>query len=237
MEGPEESSVRSGDSEAEKTRESRKPVIAKAVALMMVIGIFTALALAFPIPSVEQLRSMIAEIGWWGPVGFCIGYAALTLAPVPKNVLSITAGVLFGFGPGLLIVYIAAVAGAASAFWLGRFLGRAAVERFTGARVARVDDILRGHGFATVAGARLIPVLPFTAINYSAGLTSVGWWPYLAGTALGIIPGTASYVALGAYGFDPGFRAEAALAVLGLLTIGAAVFAVRKRRQSRRDHV
>lgn len=237
VEDPGDSSGTAETSDVRKPVEPGKAVIVKAVALIVAVGIFTALALALPPPSVEQVRSMVEEAGWWGPVGFCIGYAVLTLAPVPKNVLSIAAGLLFGFGPGLLIVYIAAVVGAAGSFWLGRLLGRAAVERFTGARVARVDEVLRGHGFATVAGVRLIPVLPFTAINYSAGLTSVGWWPYIAGTAVGIIPGTASYVALGAYGFEPGFRAEAALAVLGILTIGAAVFAVRKRNQSRRDHV
>jgi uncharacterized membrane protein YdjX (TVP38/TMEM64 family) len=235
--GPDDASNSSEGPASRERRASRNVVLFKAALLVLAIGIFTALALLLPTPSVGQLRSMIEQAGWWGPVGFGLGYAALTLAPVPKNVLSIAAGVLFGFGPGLLIVYIAALFGAAGAFWLGRFLGRAAVERFTGTRVARVDDVLRGHGFLTVTGVRLIPVLPFTAINYSAGLTSVGWWPFATGTALGMIPGTASFVALGAYGFEPGFRAEAALAVLGVLTIGAAVFALHTRKQSGRDHV
>ncbi|WP_147383446.1 hypothetical protein [Nesterenkonia natronophila] len=49
--------------------------------------------------------------------------------------------------------------------------------------------------------------------------------------------GPTSFVALPAYGLVPGFRAEAALAVLGVLTIGAADFAVGRRRQTGRDHV
>ncbi|TLP79826.1 TVP38/TMEM64 family protein [Nesterenkonia sphaerica] len=207
-------------------------MLLKGAALLVVIAAFTAIALWSGTPSVDQLRQLVDRAGWWGPAGFSLGYAALTLAPVPKNMLSIAAGVLFGFGPGLLMVYLGALLGAAGAFWLGRWLGRSAVERFTGTRVARVDEILQGHGFATMAGVRLIPVLPFTVINYSAGLTSVGWWPFAAGTAVGMIPGTASVVALGAYGFEAGIEAQLALAVLGLLTIAAAVFAYRRRKRS-----
>lgn len=209
-----------------------RTAVAKATLLLAVLGALTVAVVLFPIPSVEEIRTIVAGAGGWGALGFGVAYAALTLAPVPKNVLSIGAGVLFGFGPGLLIVYTAAVVGAGSAFWLGRALGRDAVERFTGTRVARVEDILDRHGFATVVGVRLVPVLPFTAINYSAGLTSLGWWPYLLGTLLGIIPGTASYLALGAYGLEPGVQAQFALSVLGVLTLAGVGFAARARRTS-----
>ncbi|WP_084479351.1 TVP38/TMEM64 family protein [Nesterenkonia sp. AN1] len=216
-------------------RRDRKAVL-KALVLLIALVLFTVAALALPIPSVEQMRAGVAEAGWWGPLGFGAAYAALTLAPVPKNVLSIGAGVLFGFGPGLLIVYSAAMVGAAAAFWLGRALGREAVERFTGTRVAKVEEVLLRHGFLAVVGVRLVPVLPFTAINYSAGLTALGWWPYLLGTLVGMIPGTASYLALGAYGFQPGLQAEVAFAVLGLLTLAAIAYMVRARgRRGRAD--
>lgn len=84
-----------------------------------------------------------------------------------------------------------------------------------------------------MVGVRLVPVLPFTAINYLAGLTSAGWWPYILGTALGILPGTLSYVTLGAFGAKLGWQVQAAAVVLGLLTIAGLVVAVRKRRRKR----
>lgn len=209
----------------------------KAVLLVVALGVFTSAALLLPLPPLEEIRGLVDGAGWWGPVGFGLGYAALTLAPVPKNLLSIGAGVLFGFGPGLLVVYTAAMLGASAAFWLGRGLGRDAVERFTGIRVAKVEGLLDRHGFAAVVGVRLVPVLPFTAINYAAGLTSLGWWPYLWGTLIGIIPGTASYLALGAYGFDSDARTELALAVLGILALAGVALAVRARRRSTRTDV
>ncbi|WP_084479750.1 MULTISPECIES: TVP38/TMEM64 family protein [Nesterenkonia] len=221
-----------GPDSAAAASSGRRAAVTKAALLVLALAGFTAAALLLPLPALEEIRSLVAGAGWWGPFGFGIGYAALTLAPVPKNVLSIGAGVLFGFGPGLLIVYVAAMAGASAAFWLGRGLGREAVERFTGTRVAKVEAVLDRHGFAAVVGVRLVPVLPFTAINYSAGLTSLGWWPYVMGTLIGIIPGTASYLALGAYGFESGARAELAAAALGVLTLAGIAYAVRVRRRS-----
>lgn len=199
--------------------------------LVLIVALATAVSLVLPLPDVAQMRELLERSGWWGPVAFVLGYASLTLAPVPKSVLSVAAGVLFGFWAGLAIVYAAALLGATAAFWLGRALGREAVERFTGTRVSRVDDVLRRRGFVAVVGVRLVPVLPFTAINYSAGLTSVGWWPYFSGTLLGIVPGAVSFVALGAYGLELEWPAQVALGVLGVLTLAGVVVAVRSRRR------
>ncbi|CAA9232550.1 MAG: hypothetical protein AVDCRST_MAG83-1217 [uncultured Arthrobacter sp.] len=197
----------------------------------------TVIVLVVPLPDVDELRALVDRAGWWGPFGFVLGYAAMTLAPVPKNVLSIGAGVLFGFLPGLGLVYVAALLGATAAFWLGRLLGRDAVEKFTGTRVEKVDAVLSQRGFIAVVGVRLIPVLPFTAINYSAGLTALGWWPYLLGTMVGILPGTVSFLALGAYGMDFGWPATLAAAALGALTLAGLIYTLRVRRRNRTSDV
>lgn len=214
-----------------RARHARPGPLWRLALLVLFVALATVAALVLPLPTVAEMRAMLDDIGWWGVAAFVVGYAALTLAPVPKSVLSVAAGVLFGFAGGLLIVYAAAVLGATAAFWLGRALGREAVEKFTGTRVAKVDEVLRRRGFVAVVGVRLVPVLPFTAINYSAGLTSVGWWPYFFGTLLGIIPGALSFVALGAYGLELEWPAHVALGVLAVLTLAGVVVAVRSRRR------
>jgi uncharacterized membrane protein YdjX (TVP38/TMEM64 family) len=116
------------------------------------------------------------------------------------------------------------------AFWLGRVLRRGAVERFTGARVARVDKLLARRGVMAVIGVRLVPVVPFTAINYTSGLTGVRLRDYTLGTALGIVPGTVAYVTLGTYGSEPvSWPVALSAAALGLLT-AAGVLAARRSR-------
>ena len=192
-------------------------------------------ALTVPIPTVDQVRDVVSNSGVGGAALFVAIYALMTLLPVPKSVLSIASGIIWGLVGGVALVYIGALFGAALAFLLGRALGRDAIERFTGARVSAVDDVLRNRGFLSVVGVRLIPVIPFTVINYAAGLSAVRLRDYAFGTLLGIIPGTIAFVAVGAFGaqLDGGFYF--AIGALGVLTIGGVVatHVVRNRHRVR----
>lgn len=217
-------------------RSRRRAVIRLGILLVLVVAA-AVVALVVPLPPVEDIRSYFGTAGWWGPAAFILGYAVLTLAPVPKNVLSVAAGLVFGFAGGIAVVFIAAILGSVAAFWLGRWLGREAVEKFTGARVEKVDELLRRRGLPAMIGVRLVPVLPFTAINYTAGLTSIRWWPYFLGTAIGILPGTVSFVTLGAFGLQPGWQLNLALVALGILTVAGLAVAVRRRRKGRATDV
>ena len=152
---------------------------------------------------VRLLREQVDAAGPWGAAVFVAGYAVLCLLPAPKALLTALGGVLFGLWLGALLSWIAALTGAAAAFGLGRVLGRDAVDRLTRGRLERADQLLAHHGFGAVLAARLTPVLPFTVINYAAGLTGVQWRHYVLGSALGMVPGSLAYAALGAWGADP----------------------------------
>lgn len=191
------------------------------------------IGLTVELPGLTQIRAAISSSGWPGALAFCVLYGLITLTPIPKNVVSVAAGVVWGLALGSLLVYAGALLGATLAFLVGRSLGRDAVERFTGTRVDRVDAALRRHGLASVIGVRLIPVLPFTAINYAASLTAISVRDYAVGTAVGIIPGTVAYVAIGAYGFEPGAGLTIAVSVLGVLTVAGAILGLRMRRRQR----
>lgn len=199
--------------------------LALLVSLLIVAAVS---ALLVDLPSGADLRSMVDGGGAVAPVVFVLLYALVTLAPLPKNVLSVLAGAVFGFSYGSVLVYLAALAGAAIAFTLGRTLGREAVERLTGDRSAKVDELLAGRGLLAVVVARLIPVLPFTAINYSAGLSAIRFRDFGLGTAIGIIPGTLAYVALGSLAWDPTpWRVGVVAGALILLSGGALLVACR----------
>ena len=215
------------------TARSDRLVWVRLTVLVLVVTLAAVVAALVGLPDVTRLRADVAGLGPAGPAVFVLLYAAATLAPLPKNVLTAAAGVLFGLAEGVVVVLVAALLGAVAAFALGRALGRDAVERITGTRVARVDALLRRHGLPAVLAVRLVPVLPFTAINYAAGLTAVRFRDYLGGTALGIVPGTVAFVALGAYGTSPGsWPFVVAVGVLVALTAGGAVAARRSRRRA-----
>lgn len=217
-------------SEADATTLRRRALV-KLAAFVVFVAVAVSVGVIVPLPGVTEIRSAAESVGWPGAVAFAVGYGLVTLTPVPKNVLSIAAGVVWGFALGALLVYVGALLGAALAFAIGRGLGREAVERFTGARVERIDALLRRRGLLSIIGVRLIPVLPFTAINYAAGLTSVRRRDYAIGTVLGIIPGTLAYVAVGGVGFEPGPGLYIALGTLAALSVAGVVVGIRMRRR------
>ena len=201
--------------------------------LVLVVALAAVVAALVGLPDEEQLRADVAAVRPAAPALFILLYAVATLAPLPKNVFSVAAGSLFGLVQGVLIVLLAALLGALAGFALGRTLGRDAVERMTGVRVARVDALLGRHGLLAVLGVRLVPLLPFTAMNYAAGLTAVRIRDYTIGTVLGIVPGTIAHVALGAYGTSPGsWPFVVAVLVLAALTTGGLAAAHRYRRRT-----
>ena len=117
---------------------------------------------------------------------------------------------------------IGASIGAAAAFGIGRRIGRDAVAELAGERVLRLDAWIARRGFIAVLYARLIPFVPFNALNYVAGVTGVRARDYLVATTVGIIPGSFAYAALGGNLDDPSspaFIAAVAL-VVGLALAG-----------------
>lgn len=204
----------------------------KPLLLLVVVAGGVAVALTVGIPPIEDIRAWVADAGWAGPVLYAALYAALTLTPAPATVISITAGVLFGLPTGLAVVMAGAVTGAIIAFSLSRVLGRGAVERVDSDRLRRLDALLRRRGLLAVIGVRLVPLLPFTPLNYACGLSAVRPRDYVVGTAVGILPGATAYVTIGAYGATPGsVPFLVALGGLGVLAVAGAVVARRRRQR------
>ncbi|MGA9748638.1 MAG: VTT domain-containing protein [Nocardioides sp.] len=172
---------------------------------------------------VRLLREQVAAAGALGAAVFVAGYAVLVLLPAPKALLTALGGALYGLWLGAFLSWVAALVGAAAAFGLGRAIGRNAVDRLTRGRVARADRLLSEHGLGAVVAVRLVPVLPFTAINYTAGLTGVRWRHYAAGSAVGIVPGSLAYAALGAWGTDPWGIFAGVAVLVALVVVGGLV--------------
>lgn len=201
------------------------------VLALAVLGITTARAG----PDVATVQGWAAGSGWAGPVAFTLLYAALVVALVPATVLTLTAGLIFGGGLGALVTIAGATGGAVVAFALARAGGRGAVERLESGQLAQVDDWLGQRGLAAVITLRLVPLVPFSAANYAAGLTAIRGRHFALGTAIGIVPGVLVYTTLGASITEPtGPLFLAAVAALLALTLGGSV-ALRRSRPVRRQ--
>jgi len=139
--------------------------------------------------TLQALRSSV-----WAPLVYVVVYAAATALALPGSILTIVGGAVFGFGWGVLLVTIAANIGANAAFGLARWLGRDGIERILGSRIKGLDKATEQHGFVGLLILRLIPLVPFNALNFGSGLTAMRWRHYALATVIGILPGTLVYV-------------------------------------------
>ncbi|TGB10543.1 TVP38/TMEM64 family protein [Streptomyces sp. MZ04] len=149
--------------------------------------------------------------GWPGQLGgaaavlvFAAAYGLCTAAFVPRPLLNLAAGALFGSQAGLAAAIAGTVLGAGIAFGLGRMLGQDALRPLLRGRwLNAADGQLSRHGFRSMLAVRLFPGVPFAAANYCAAVSRMGWLPFLLATALGSIPNTAAYVIAGARASTP----------------------------------
>ncbi|HET8958710.1 MAG TPA: TVP38/TMEM64 family protein [Microcella sp.] len=212
-----------GSPEAGRVSLSRRGVAMRAGIFVVFVAVAVVVGLLVDLPEVDEVRAAVDDAGVIGVLVFALAYGAITLTPAPKAVLSIAAGALFGFWQAIPIVIFGAMLGATTAFVLGRALGRDAVEQYVGARIDRVDALLSERGLPAVIAVRLVPIIPFTVINYASGLTGLRQRDYLLGTAIGMLPGIAAYVAIGAYGVELDGRVWIALGALGVLSLAGIV--------------
>lgn len=204
------------------TRLRRLPPRAVRHAALFVVLVVAgcAVALVVDVPGVGTLRDWLAARGPLGWAALLAGLALATLAPVPRTALSVLAGVLAGFWAGLGLALASGVLGALAGFGLARWLGREAVTRLAGPRLARADELLARRGAVAVATGRLVPVVPFTLVSYAGGLSGIRLRDYLLGTAVGLVPGTVLHVTIGA---TVGASGDGPGLLLSLLPLAGAV--------------
>ena len=131
------------------------------------------------------------------PLGFIAVHIAASLLFVPRTLLAIVAGILFGAGWGIVWAALGSVAGAAAGFLAARYISSGPDD--LGRLRPLAAQVERG-GWRAVAMLRLIPVVPHSVANYSLGLTKLPLGSYALGSLLGQLPLTIAYVDLGAVG-------------------------------------
>jgi uncharacterized membrane protein YdjX (TVP38/TMEM64 family) len=144
---------------------------------------------------VETMRAA----GATGALLYVGAYVAACVLLLPGSVLTLAAGFAYGPVQGTLLVMVASMLGACTAFVLGRTVLRGRIERRLAdqPRFAAVDRAVAAQGFKVVLLLRLSPLFPFNLLNYALGLTRVPLRTYALASLIGMFPGTLLYVYLG----------------------------------------
>jgi uncharacterized membrane protein YdjX (TVP38/TMEM64 family) len=138
------------------------------------------------------------------PLAFIALHVAASLFFVPRTLLALGAGMVFGMWWGVVWAAFGSVAGAVAGFLAARyihsgFFGRAA--RSVGSeRLAALTERVELGGWRMVAVVRLVPIFPHSLTNYALGLTRVRLGAYAVGSLLGQLPMTIAYAGLGTAG-------------------------------------
>ena len=180
----------------------RKPALFAALAV--VVGALIWLISRNP-PDLDTLRGHLVDLDAWRMdrpvlvvVLFFSAYVGVTALSLPLATwMTLAAGALFGFWTGLLIVSFASTIGATLAFLAARYLLRDWVHERFGGRLDAIDAGMERDGPFYLFTLRLIPVVPFFAINLLMGLTPIRAWVFYAVSQIGMLAGTAVYVNAG----------------------------------------
>lgn len=207
----------------------------RSIATVFVITTLVAVAVLVPLPAPVQLRDWAESAGPWFPLAFLLAHIVMTLVPVPRTAFTLAAGLLFGPVLGVVIAVAASAASAMIAMLLVRAAGWQLNRLVRHRSIDTVDERLRKRGWPAILSLRLIPVVPFSAINYAAGASTVGVLPYGLATLAGLLPGTAAVVILGdALAGHPSPLLALVSVCIGALGVTGLVIEIRHYRQHHR---
>ncbi len=134
------------------------------------------------------------------PLAFLAVHIAGSLFFVPRTLLALGAGLVFGMWWGILWAALGSLAGAIAGFLAARYIRSGFVDRTDPVRLAALLKRAEHGGWRTVAVLRLVPIIPHSLTNYALGLTKLRLGAYTVGSLLGQLPLTIAYADFGAAG-------------------------------------
>lgn len=201
------------------------------LALLILVLMLVIWLRGFPDINEDKIRSLAYENLWLLLLvmfGLMLFQNVVTIIPLVAIVsLNIT---LFGFIGGFLWSWLTSLAGATVAFAAARYWFQDMVTgKLNPAWIRQIEK----NGYLYVFLARLFPFAPSNLINFTAGLSSVPYRHYIAGTALGnfLFQLIVSLLVQGL--LSEGADQTVSIAVFAVLLVAAIVYQrVRKRRKN-----
>ncbi len=179
----------------------------KTIALVALVALITLyfvfdlgryLSLAF----IKEQQSSFAALYDARPVFITIVffavYVLITALSLPgAAIMTLAAGASFGLVWGTVVVSVASTLGATLAMLAARYLLRDSIESRFGAKLVEVNKGIEKEGGLYLFTLRLVPLIPFFALNLLMGLTKMKTWTFFWVSQVGMFAGTVAYVNAG----------------------------------------
>jgi uncharacterized membrane protein YdjX (TVP38/TMEM64 family) len=181
----------------------------------------------------RELRRLLLDLSVGGVLVLLVVALSHAIVPFPTELVTAAAGFVYGFWLAVPLLLACWLASALLAYWLAERFGRPLAARLVGAkRLTRAEQLMERGGAATLLAMRLIPLIPFNAICYAAGITRVPLARYSWATVVGIAPLTVLVAYLGSRLESPDFsdwRVWLLIAAFVAIVVGGQVFERRLR--------
>lgn len=145
-----------------------------------------------------ELRALVEHHPVLSAAVFVLTYAVVVGLSLPGGaIMTMAGGFLFGLWIGAVLSVVGATAGAVLIFLIARLAIGDLLRAKAGPFLARMAKGFERNAFNYLLFLRLVPAFPFWAVNLVPALLGMNTLFYVVATAIGIIPGTLAYTAVG----------------------------------------
>jgi uncharacterized membrane protein YdjX (TVP38/TMEM64 family) len=210
-------------------RASRRTVIWRLGGYVLAVGVVIGTALVTgSLPSPEEVRDWADGMGDLAYLAFVPLFVVANFV-IAWGILAGAAGLLFGTAVGTPLALAGVTAAALTQMFVSRRLAAGHHGSLLPDRVKPVEDFLTEHGTVAVMESRIVPLLPYGIVNFSAGLTTLRFREMALGTVVGAAPKVFAYTALGGSLAD--FGSAEGIAAVGLIVLLALAGALLVRHR------
>ena len=210
-------------------RPSRRVAVRRLIAYGLVLAtVFAIVAATGSLPSADEARDFGEDLGAFAYVAFVPLFVVCNFV-ITWPILAGAAGLLFGTAVGTPLALAGVTAAALTQMFVARHLAAGHHGSLLPQRTRGVEEFLTEHGAVAVMESRIVPLLPFGLVNFSAGLTRLEYRALALGTIVGAAPKVFAYTALGGSLSD--LRSPEAIVALTLLVTFALLGALLVRRR------
>ena len=141
----------------------------------------------------ERMRALLTETGVVGPLLWGLAFVVLQPFGMPGAAFMIPAALVWPPAVAIALCLAGATGAGALAYALSRWIGPEAIVARLPERARRYTVRARERGFRTAFMVRLVLFL-FPPAHWALGISGIRFGPFLAGSALGFVPGMTVWV-------------------------------------------
>lgn len=150
---------------------------------------------------IRHMVEVILSYGVWAPfaiIGLLIISTLIPPFPLPVPLVEIAAGLIFGFWPAFIVIWIAQIVSSWTAYASVRYVGVKIFKRLLETQVMdRYRSFIQLRGPIALFIIRAMMAAPFNFVSFLAGASQMNTASFLLATAAGTIPESVLFPYLG----------------------------------------